>query len=195
MYDSFIHHINTNLPTKLTKDEIELIKSTFVPKKLLRHQFLLEKGKVCNVVGFIVKGALKQYTIDESGKENVIGLFLENWWAGDRESYTNRIPSPYYIDAFEETDMLALTMDVYNKRLSNERFMKEVLQTLYEKKSNKLLKRVVSATSQSAEQRLADLESSYPEFLQRFPQHIIASYLGMTKETMSRIRAKPLKKR
>ena len=194
MYEVLIQHINTYLDKKLSEEEIMIIKDTFKPKKLRKHQYFLQEGEICKSAGFIVKGALKQYIVDETGKENILGLYLDNWWVGDRESFNENLPSPYYIDAFEETELLIVTKDEGLDKLEKQPFMIEFMRILIEKQALKLLKRVHSTKTYTAEQRLAELEKSYPEFLQRFPQHIIASYLGMTKETLSRIRANSLKK-
>ncbi len=189
MYDELIAYINSQLSSELTEEEIALIKKTFKLKKLRKHQFLLQEGEVCQLAGFVVKGALKQYTVDENGKEDILGLYIENWWAGDRESYSKGTPSPFYIDAFEATEIMAVSAEDFTNYLSDQRFISELIRTLSERQSMQLLKRVYAAKTLSAEDRLADLEKNYPEFFQRFPQHIIASYLGMTKETLSRIRA------
>jgi len=194
MYDVLIRHINTHLDKKLSEEEIMIIKDTFKPKKLRKHQYFLQEGEICKVAGFIVKGALKQYVVDEAGKENILGLYVDNWWVGDRESFNENVPSPYYIDAFEESELLVVTKDDTLDKLEKQPFMTEFIRTLTEKQALKLLKRVHSTKTYTAEQRLAELEKNYPEFLQRFPQHIIASYLGMTKETLSRIRANSMKK-
>lgn len=194
MYDTFITYIQTLLSTQLTEDDISAVKQAFTPKKLRKHQYLLQEGEICQFTGFVVKGALKQYTIDENGKENILSLYIENWWAGDRESAMNGTPSPYYIDAWEETELLLTTIDSYKEHLSSRPFMADLIRVLSERQSLQLLKRVHATKTLTAESRLADLEKNYPEFLQRFPQHIIASYLGMTKETLSRIRAQAVKK-
>lgn len=195
MTDPLITYINARLSTPLSADEARSVTAAFVPKRLRRHQFLLQEGDVCRFAGFIVKGALKQYTVDADGKENVLGLFIESWWAGDRESFANGTPSPFFIQAVEETEMLIISKDGYESALKGKRFMDELLRTLMERQAQQLLRRVHATKSMSAEQRLADLEQQYPAFFQRFPQHLIASYLGMTKETLSRIRSNSQKRR
>lgn len=193
-HQTLIAYINRQIASPLTEEECALIQEYFVPKKLRKHQFLLQEGDISKWAGFVVKGALKMYTVDETGKENILGLFLENWWAGDRESFANGTPSPYFIDAFEDSELLVMTKDVYLTHFKNQRFVAELTRTLTERQALKLLKRVHATKTLTAEQRLLDLEKTYPEFIQRFPQHIIASYLGMTKETLSRIRAQMMKK-
>lgn len=194
MHEKLVEYIEDRLAKKLTDEDIDLIRNAFAYKKLRKHQYLLQEGEVCKTAGFIISGALKQYTVDESGKEDILGLYIENWWAGDRESFMNGTPSPYFIDAFEETEMLVVVKDSFFQKLGEQRFMTDLMRSLTEKQSLQLLKRVHTTKTMTAERRLADLEKTYPEFLQRFPQHIIASYLGMTKETLSRIRGNYQKK-
>ena len=189
MHEDLIYYINSQLSTPLSEDEITRIKEAFVPKKLRKHQYFLQEGDICKMAGFIKKGAMRQYTVDESGKENILGLYIENWWVADRESFAQNTPSLFSIDAFEYTELLVITQEAFQRLLKGLRFMNELATVLTERQALQLLKRVHITKTLTAEQRLADLEKTYPAFLQRFPQHIIASYLGMTKETMSRIRA------
>jgi len=138
--------------------------------------------------------ALKKYSIDNTGKENILELYIENWWAGDKESFMIGTPTPYYIDAYEDTEILVITKEDFTNKLSKLHFISELNSVLTERKSFQLMKRLHSSQTLTAEQKLEELQNSYPEFFQRFPQHIIASYLGMTKETLSRIRSNALKK-
>lgn len=189
MHDSLITYINSKLSTKLTEEESNLLASVFQPKKFRKHQYLLQEGEVCKFAGFIVKGAFKQYTVDKTGKENILGLYIDNWWVGDRESFMIGTPSPYFIDAFEEVDMLMVNREDFINKLSRQPFITEMIKVLTEKQSFNLIKRVQAAHTLTAQERYEDFQKRFPEFIQRFPQHIIASYLGMTKETLSRIRA------
>lgn len=189
MHRVFIDYINSKIGTQLKPEEEQLLLQTFVQKKLRKRQYLLQEGDVCRLAGFIVKGAFKQYTVDKTGKESILGLYLENWWVGDRESFMIGTPSPYFIEAVEEVEMLIVSREDFIDKLSRQPFITEMIKVLTEKQSFNLIKRIQAAQTLSAEERYEDFQKKYPEFLQRFPQHIIASYLGMTKETLSRIRA------
>lgn len=194
MHQQLITYINQQIERSLTEEECTIIQNSFVLKKLRKHQFLLQEDEVCKWAGFIVKGALKQYILDVDGKENILGLCIENWWAGDRESFSTGKPSSYFIQATEASELLVITKENFERNLSSQGFIADLFRTLTEKQSLQLLKRVHVTKSFTAEQRLKDLENNYPEFIQRFPQHIIASYLGMTKETLSRVRSGVIKK-
>lgn len=194
MHDSLIRYINSYVSTPLTESQEELIRNTLVPKKIRKRQYLLQEGQVCKYAAFIVKGAMRQYSVDDKGVEHIINLFIENWWANDRESFVMLTPSIYNIDAWEDTDALLMTKADYLSLLDPIPALAEMSRRLDERHSIAVQKRLNSSISLSAEKRYADLANTYPEFLQRFPQHIIASYLGITKETLSRIRKHTVKK-
>ena len=192
MHESLIGHIKRYSTTPLSTNEIEAIKAAFVPKKFRKRQYLLQEGEVCKYGAFIVKGAMRKYSVDEKGVEHIMSLYLENWWASDRESYIMLVPSAYNIDAWENTDVLLVTRADWVK-LGSIPAMNEMTRKMDDNFAIATQKRVASM-SLSAEERYAALVKTYPEFLQRFPQHIIASYLGITKETLSRIRSHSVRK-
>jgi CRP-like cAMP-binding protein len=153
----------------------------------------LQEGEVCKYAAFVVKGAMRQYSIDDKGVEPIVRLSIENWWAADRESFVMLTPSRYNIDAWEDSELLLLTRADFINRLSSIPAMNEMIRKMDENYAIATQKRVDSI-SLSAEERYTELMKNYPEFLQRFPQHIIASYLGITKETLSRVRSQAMKK-
>jgi CRP-like cAMP-binding protein len=194
VHQALIKYINRYATTPLTETEIETIEEVFIPKKIRKRQYFLQEGEVCKYSGFIVKGAMRQYSVDDRGAEHIIRLFIENWWVSDRESYTMLTPSIYNIDAWEDSDLLLLTRADYLNRLSSIAAIAEMSRKMDENYAIASQRRLNATINLSAEQRYADLAKTYPEFLQRFPQHIIASYLGITKETLSRIRSHAVKK-
>src|SRR5262245_27476831 len=109
MHESLITYIKKHSTTPLTEIDIDAIKEHFIPKKLRKRQYFLQEGELCKHAAFIVKGAMRQYTINEKGVENIIRLSIENWWVLDRESYTMLTPCVYNIDAWEDCDLLLVT--------------------------------------------------------------------------------------
>ncbi|MFC3159503.1 Crp/Fnr family transcriptional regulator [Chryseobacterium arachidis] len=130
---------------------------------------------------------MKQYYVDAMGKENVINLYLENWWVADRESLLTSKPTIYNIEACEETEVLMISKDDIQK-MGNVPALNELTKTLDMNHGIAMQNRVNNAISLPAIDRYNNLLKTYPAFLQRFPQHLLASYLGITKETLSRIR-------
>ena len=195
MHPALLQYIEERSTTPLSAADIALMEQAFVPKKLRKKQFLLQEGEVCKYIAFIVKGATRQYTVDEKGHEQVLNLCIEHWWAADRESFHSEKPSRYNIDAWEETDLLLLPKaQGYYDQVNSIPAFSEMRVRLDDNHHMATQRRLHASINDPAEQRYEELVREYPEFLQRFPQHIIASYLGITKETLSRIRNNAVKK-
>jgi CRP-like cAMP-binding protein len=194
MYDFLIKYFNSYSSTPLTGDEIDLIQSSFVPKKFRKKQYFLEEGDICKYTAFIIKGAMRQYRVDDKGEEHIIKLYIENWWANDRESFLKQAPSDYFIDAWEDTEALLATKAALIDLINRIPALSECMRNIDTNFAIASQRRINAAISLSAEERYHDLEETYPEFLQRFPQQIIASYLGINRETLSRIRSRGIKK-
>src|SRR5258706_14976547 len=187
MHEALFTYINSYIKSPLGTAEMELVRKAFAPKKIRKKQYLLQEGEVCKYAAFIVKGAMRQYSIDDKGAEHIVGLSVENWWVSDRESFVMLTPSVYNIDAWEDTEMLLVTRADLNL-LDQIPAITQMIRKMDERHSIANQRRLNASISLPAEKRYDDFVSCYPEFLQRFPQHIIASYLGITKETLSRIR-------
>ncbi len=194
MYDVLIKYFNGYTTTPLNGDEIDLIQSFFTAKKFRKRQYFLQEGELCKYTAFIVKGAMRQYRVDDKGEEHIIKIYIENWWATDRESLMNQTPSIYFIDAWEDTESLLVTKAAMIDLVNRIPALSECIRKLDVNFAIASQRRLNAAISLSAEERYHDLEKTYPEFIQRFPQHIIASYLGINRETLSRIRARGVKK-
>ncbi|EJL62773.1 Crp/Fnr family transcriptional regulator [Flavobacterium sp. CF136] len=193
MYEQLFSYIKRYSKSSLTADDEALIKASLQPKKLKKKELFLKQGNICQFTGFIIKGAMRQYSIDNAGNEHIIQLALENWWMVDRESYLMKTPSVYNIDAWEDTELLTLGADDL-ERLLEIPAIKEMFWNMNQSSFIASQKRLNNSIVLPAMERYEQLLKSYPDFLQRFPQHIIASYLGITKETLSRVRSKLFQK-
>ncbi len=182
-------YLNEYASNPVTEEDFEIIKSHFTNKTLRKRQYFLEEGVICKHFAFIIKGAMRKYHVDDQGKEHVVDLYIENWWAGDLESFVMLKPSIYYIDACEDCDLMLITNESKIKLCSQLPSFNQFLLKLDERNHIATQRRITSTISSSAKARYDDFASCYPEFLQRFPQHVIASYLGITKETLSRVRS------
>lgn len=193
MHQQLINYINNHSTSPLTSEEEELIIAGFQYKKLRKKQYFLQEGDVCKHVGFITKGAMRQYSIDDKGAEHIVHLYIENYWAGDRESSIMLTPSVYNIDAWEDTEMLMITRADMLELMEKIPSLVEMIRLMDERNAIANQRRLNSTISNSAERRYEDFASNHPQFIQRFPQHIIASYLGITKETLSRVRKQSIR--
>jgi len=172
----------------LSEDDKELLMAHFKPKKIRKRQYFLQEGDVCKYAGFIVKGAAKTYTVDEKGHEHILKLSVEDWWLADFESYYHLKPSRFNIEALEDMEILQITNAVVEEFIKPIPAFSAMQKVLSQNNTIAAQKRMQSAISQSGEERFQELVNEYPHFIQRFSQNMIASYLGLTPESLSRIR-------
>ncbi|NIJ54571.1 Crp/Fnr family transcriptional regulator [Dyadobacter arcticus] len=190
MHQELRNYINKYASTEVTDDDFELIKEKFIAKHFRKNQYLLQEGEVSKHAIFVVKGALRQYSVDQKGVEHIVNLCTENWWVGDRESFTMLTPSKYNIEAVEDADVLLLTKAGFGELVDTVPIFVTVLSAMDYNYQIASQERINSAISFSAEERYLNLVATNPALIQRFPQTMIASFLGVSPETISRIRNK-----
>jgi CRP-like cAMP-binding protein len=174
---------------QLTEAEKELSRKFFTPKKLRKRQYLLQEGDVCKYVAFVEKGLLRSYTVNERGQEHITQFAFEGWWIADQFSFLTGEPSTYNIDALEDCELLLLSKPSEDELLEKIPKFERYFRILLQKSLIATQRRLASSLSQTAEERYNELISVCPETLpHRIPQHMLASFLGITPETFSRIR-------
>jgi CRP-like cAMP-binding protein len=173
----------------ITEEEFEFTKTLFIPKKLRKRQYLLQDGDICKYTAFVEKGMLRTFTIDEKGNQPILQFSMEGWWVADLYSFLTNEPSLYNIDALEDCELLLITKPSWDLLLEKvpafERFFRILIQ-------NSLIatqRRLMGSMSESAEEKYTKLINNFPGCIERVPQHMIASYLGITRETLSRVRS------
>lgn len=173
---------------KIPKETIFECSEHYIPKKFHKGEYLLSAGEVCKGTYFVNEGLLRMYSIDQFGREHIIQFAPENWFISDRSSQFFNKNSRYFIDAVEDTRCILLNNDFF-----------ENLQKLYPDNSggniallqrhiHGLQNRVNSLLSETAEERYLNFLKMYPDIMQRVPQWMVASYLGITPESLSRVR-------
>ncbi|MEX1062946.1 MAG: Crp/Fnr family transcriptional regulator [Balneolaceae bacterium] len=173
----------------LNDEEWELCKNSFRPKRMLKRQFLLQEGDVCRELAFVEKGALYSYAVDSKGNQHVIRFAFEGWWMANLESFFTDSPTRLNIEVFEDSELLVLDRKNHEKLLEEipayERYHRIIVQNAYVA----LQQRVENALGLTAEEKYARLIEQNSEFLNRVPLNLVASYLGVSPETLSRVRA------
>jgi CRP-like cAMP-binding protein len=172
----------------LTPEELKLVEQATVPRKLRKHQYFLQEGDTSYYSSFVAKGCLRLYQIGKDGSEHILRFAIENWWISDYESYNSGQPSKYNIDALEDSELLMIEKTKFDelvKMIPRLQVLKEALDARnYEVNQS----RILSNISESAEQKYDRFINSYPQIYNRVPLHMVASFLGVTRETLSRIR-------
>jgi len=186
MFDLLRDHIEKRV--HLSDEEFQICIGYFIPKKLRKHQFLLHEREVCKNVGFVNSGCLREYTIDNQGTEHIIQFAIPDWWVSDLHSFLSGTPSTYNIDALQDSVVLLLEKTARDYLLDACPKMERFFRLLMEANHVATQERVAAALSLSAEERYLKFMKTYPEMLEHIPQNQIASYLGITPQSLSRIR-------
>lgn len=172
----------------IDSDTVSQLLSRCQMRQFKRGDYLLRMGEQCGHSFFIERGLLRQFTVDEKGKEHIIQFAPENWFIADYESVHFAEPSSYFIEALEDTSVLLLEESfVLELAKTNPRFISFNNKLLYSY-IRALQKRVTQLQSTSAEARYLDFVEMCPDVMLRVPQVMVASYLGITPESLSRIR-------
>jgi CRP-like cAMP-binding protein len=172
----------------LNEDEAEYFISLLRQRTVRKREFLLQSGDIARYETFIVKGLLRAYTVDKSGYEHVVMFASEGWWISDLYSFLTQTPGSQNIDALEDTEVLQIEKrdleKLYLEVPKFDRFFRILLQNAFVANQQ----RILASISQTAEEQYLAFIRKYPSLEQRVPQHQVASYLGITPETISRIR-------
>lgn len=178
----------------LDNQEKQLVTELFKPRLYRKRQYVLQEGDVCNQFNFVVRGCLRMYKVDEKGNTHILQFAAENWWLSNIGSFHERKPSELNIDALEDTMVLQISYDnlllLYTKAPKFER----IFRVLIENSFVSLQKRLLQNISSSAEERYLSFTESYSHLANRIPQTLIASFLGITPEFLSRLRKRQIKK-
>ncbi|MDO8991919.1 MAG: Crp/Fnr family transcriptional regulator [Daejeonella sp.] len=173
---------------KLSDIEKDICKSLFSPKKLRKRQYILQQDDICKNLVFVEKGILRSYSVDSKGNEHILQFAPEGWWISDVYSFLTGEAAVYNIEAIEDSELLLISKssldELYERVPKFERYFRLLSQ------ANMVAthRRLTASLSDSADEKYLRLLSAYPNIVARVPQHMIASYLGITPETLSRVR-------
>ncbi len=179
---------NITSKINLTENEFCLIESKFEKRFIKKKKDFLRAGDPNDHILFVNKGALRLYEMDSKGNEYVLQLALENHWISDLHSFIGRTQSKSYIEALEDTEVLLLSFYNLERLYLDTPIIERFFRKLFEKAYLSAQKKINAALNTSAEERYKNIINNYPDVIQRIPLIHIASYLGITPESLSRIR-------
>lgn len=176
---------------KLSSEEENLIGDFWTGKILEKGDYLLRNGEICRTDNFVANGALKAFYINpKTGKEEILYFAIENWWATDIESFQKQKASIYNIQAIEKTELLQINYNSFQKMLIEIPKLERFFRIILENYLGSLQKRLITNNTLDAEERYFSFIENYSNIADKVPQYLIASYLGITAEFLSRIRKK-----
>lgn len=191
MFQDFANYLIEN--AGLNPEEIKQIEQFTLIKKLRKRQYLLQEGHVAHYNSFVVKGCLRLFSVGENGTEHNLRFAVENWWINDYESYNSEKPSKLNIEALEDSELILITKKNWDSLHSTIPGLHHLKEKWENKCSEASQNRILTAISGTAEEKYDWFIKTNPQFFNRIPLHMVASYLGMSRETLSRVRQQYVK--
>ncbi|RYG00265.1 MAG: Crp/Fnr family transcriptional regulator [Chitinophagaceae bacterium] len=186
--DQLINHIRKFV--LLPDNTAGALQHFFTVHTIRKKENLVQAGQICRSHYFVLKGCLRMFYITEKGVEQTMQFGLENWWITDYMSFQNRQQTQYSIQAVEETDVLSIDHSSYEKLLSSHPVLEKYFRVIYQRTTAAAQVRLKYIYDLSKEEMYKDFAARFPDFIQRIPQYLLASYLGCTPEYLSEIRKK-----
>jgi CRP-like cAMP-binding protein len=176
------------LTITLTDGEKQLLRSVLIPKSVRKRECLLQAGDECRYTIFVAEGCLRSYTIDQHGAKHIYQFAIEGWAISDMYSFLTGEPATYYIDAVEDSELYLMDKGGKEELLDQIPGMEKVFRLALEKNYIASQRRVNAMLGSSIEEKYLSFARTFPQIVQRVPQHMIASYLGVSAQTLSRMR-------
>lgn len=171
-----------------TDEQFVQIQAVFVPRVLGADEFLQRAGERAQYAAFVAAGCLRSYVIDSTGKEHIIQFAPETWWLADVTSLTSGAPSQYFYQAIEDSELLLIDPVMHQMLVEKVPPYAAAFRTSLQKHAAVKDQRIVNVLTSSATERYLEFLKTYPSVASRVPQWMLASYLGLTPETLSRVR-------
>jgi CRP-like cAMP-binding protein len=192
MFDVFKKYLSEKV--SLRDQDYDLIESVSTIKRLRKKQYLLQEGDVWRYHAFVCSGFVMTYSVDNKGAEHIMNFAPENYWTGDRESLTNETPSIFNIQAIEDAEVLLIKKADFESLCKQIPAFNDLINAILQKSLLVAQSRIHSNISLSAEEKYFNFIQKFPSIANRVPLHMIASYIGVSPETISRIRTQAVRK-
>ncbi|HSZ84916.1 MAG TPA: Crp/Fnr family transcriptional regulator [Puia sp.] len=190
-YSLILKNISKHI--QLAKDEEKIFLSFLKEKKIKRKQFILRENEICENSIFVTNGCLRGYTIDQNGFEHILQFAPPDWWIADMYSLISQKPGNLNIDAIEDTEVLLLSRKNQEKLFIGVPKFERFFRIITENSLVANRQRVLDNMSLTAQQRFAAFCHHYPTLIEHLPQKLIASYIGVTPEFLSKVKAEYFK--
>ena len=178
-----------NIYINLTVEEETILLSKIIHRNYLKDQYIVQQGDICKSANFIISGCTKTFYMNKEGQEHTVMFSVEDWWTSDLGSFITQTPADFNVQCLENTELIQFSFEnleeLYNKIPKLERFFRKIIERAFVASQ----KRIIKNFSLAAKEQYLIFKETYPEIEQRVPQYMIASYLGITKEFLSKIKS------
>lgn len=189
MYEQIDNSISRYV--SFSKEELDTFNSLLEYRKVPKKTIMLHEGEVCNFEAFVVKGCVRKYFIDQNGFEVILQFAIENAWVSDISfSIYETQPSKIFIETMEDCEFLIFTPDTKEDLFTKEPRFERAFRILLQRHLTATQNRLFHTISRTALEKYVEFLELYPTLPQRVAQHYIASYLGISAEFLSKVRAK-----
>jgi CRP/FNR family transcriptional regulator len=173
--------------TPVSDEEFVYIQTFFTFKRVKKHQYLFQDGDQAHFEYVILTGTFRMFYLDDDGKEHIVQFAGENWWMSDYQAYFNQKKARLNMICMEDGEVLCLTLDGREKLSSDLHKMEHFFRVKLTRGYVALQQRVISLLSGTPQQRYEEFSQLYPRMMQKIPKKYIAEYLGVSRETLSRL--------
>ena len=171
-----------------TEEEFAFLEPLFLPRTLRAGEFLQRTGDGVTHAAFVATGCLRKYVLDAKGKEHIVQFAPENWWVGEGPGVAPGTPAQYFIDAVEDSHLLLFDAASHQRAIEHVPAYAAGFRDGLQRAAAAKEHQIINTLSMSAEERYEEFLKKYPSIAVRVPQFMLASYLGVSPETLSRIR-------
>lgn len=173
---------------EIAESELLAFRDLFSSQTLSKKEVLVREGERCRYTWFLQKGAAYSYYVNEAGEKNAVQFSIEGYWITDMYSFFSGRPALFHIETLEEIEALFLDRHRFEEACARFDFAERFFRILTQNAHAAQLYRIAKTNSETAEHRYLEFADRYPHFLARIPQYLIASYLGIAPQSLSRIR-------
>ena len=173
----------------LTVEEETILLSKIVNRNYLKDQYIAQQGDICKSVNFIISGCTKTFYMDLDGQEHIVMFSIEDWWTSDLGSFITQTPADFNVQCLENTQLIQFTYDNLEELYKEIPKLERLFRKIVERAFTASQKRIIRNFSLTAKERYQIFKKDKPKIDQRVPQYMIASYLGVTKEFLSKIKS------
>lgn len=172
----------------LTAADKTLLQNAVRERRIKKGQFLVHEGAVSRCTNFVLSGSVRTYFIDMQGTEHIVQFAIEGWWISDLNSFIEQAPATFHVQAIEDTVVLELPYEQLEKLYTEIPKMERYFRIITQRAFVAFQQRIVQNLSMDAEARYIAFQKKYPKIELRIPQRLVASYLGISPEFLSKIK-------